>query len=218
MHIGVLKYDYVSEWEPVPRVDAVVLTSPRAATALNECTKWDELLPPNARRLPWFCMGPATRTAIEKLGIRGVNVASGSATGLAEEIGRQGIGRIVFFAGEPHRTELTQILNRHGISVEKRIVYRSRENLKIDMTELDSPDWAVFFSPRGVEIVSGALGPDWSTVRIAAIGLTTAAAVQQQNWNLVAVAEYPDPESLLSAIELAQRAGRRPVTELSFES
>jgi len=217
MHIGVLRYDYVCEWEPVPRVDAVVLTSPRAAAALNACTDWSRLLPPNARRLPWFSMGPATRSAIEQLGIRGMSDASGSTMKLAEEIIQRGIKRIAFYAGEPHRTELTGMLERVGISVEKRIVYRSRENLKIDMTDLDSPDWAVFFSPRGVEIVSSAQGPDWRSLCIAAIGPTTAIAVQRQCWNLAAVAEHPDPISLLNAIQDAERTGGRSIAELTSE-
>ncbi len=206
MHVPVLRYEYESDWDVVPRVDAVVLTSSRAAAALHACADPNRLLPPGARRLPWFCMGPATRSAIEKLGIRGVNVASGSATKLAEEIIRQGIERIAFFAGEPHRTELTEILDRAGISVEKRIVYRSLPDLTLDLKNLDSPDWAVFFSPRGVEIVSGVPGPDWRSVRIATIGPTTATAVQKQRWNLSAVAGKPDAESLFSSIISVVRA------------
>lgn len=220
LHVPVLRYENVSDWEPVPRVDAVVLTSPRAAAALHACDDRNRLFPPNARRIPWFSMGPATCSAIEKLGIRGVNVVSGSATKLAEEIIRQGIERIAFFAGEPHRTELTQIVEHAGISVEKRIVYRSLKNLTIDMLDLDTPNWAVFFSPRGVEVVSGAPGPDWRTVQIAAIGRTTASAVRKRNWNLAAVAEQPDAESLIAAIQSAQctqSVGSQPIVELTSE-
>ncbi|WP_243663896.1 uroporphyrinogen-III synthase, partial [Rhodothermus marinus] len=66
----------------------------------------------------------------------------------------------------------------------------------------EAPDWVVFFSPSGLE-AARRLPIAREQVRVAAIGPTTAAALQQEGWEVAAVARTPTPEGLLAALQEA---------------
>jgi uroporphyrinogen-III synthase len=61
------------------------------------------------------------------------------------------------------------------------------------------PDWLVFFSPSGVEAVRKN-GVDAGGYRLAAIGDTTAAAIDDAGYTAAAVADAPEPEAVVAAI------------------
>jgi uroporphyrinogen-III synthase len=200
-HIGVLRFEYLTEWEPVPDADALVLTSRRAVEALSRVPDLAGRLPDGAMKAPWYAIGPSTVASLKRLGVSVRNSRAHTASELARTILEKGHRRVVFFAGDPHRFELPVALERAGVTVSTRTVYRSRPALEESLEELETPDWAVFFSPRGVQIVADTPGPDWDDVKIAAIGPTTADAVEKAGWNLSAKAAAPDAASLVSAIQ-----------------
>lgn len=194
--IPVLSTEILAPPESVPSVDAVVVTSARAAAAVGDWKKVEEL-----KRLPWFAIGKATRAAVESLGITTRQPAHGSADSLAEIILDAGVERVLFLAGDPHRPELPARLRRNGVALNIAIVYRTHEK-SIDLPDnVEPPDWAVFFSPRGVRIVAEQASLDWDEIRKAAIGPTTAEALRDVGWEPSAIAGSPTPESLLRAIQ-----------------
>lgn len=193
--IPVLSTEFLKPAESVPSVEAVVITSARAAEAVADWNTLDDL-----RSLPWFAVGKATRSTLENLGITCGSPAPGSANALADAIVESGVDRVLFLAGEPHRPELPNRLRRNGVDLEIVTVYRTHAR-SVDLPDDGGlPDWAVFFSPRGVRIVAEQTALDWDGVAKAAIGPTTAEALTEIGWEPDAIAESPTPESLLRAI------------------
>ena len=68
----------------------------------------------------------------------------------------------------------------------------------------DPPQWLVFFSPSGVEAVAPAIKACvGGTLKVAAIGGTTAAALKANGVAVAAVALKPSAEGLTAAITAA---------------
>ena len=203
-HIPVLRFRFESTWEPLPSVHALILTSRRAAEAVASLPDRDRLLPPNWREIPWYAIGPSSAAAAKEIGAPVDDRPAHTAAELARIILRSDYAHVAFLAGEPHREDLPEMLHRAGVDLETRIVYRTEPALTRSLDdaldgpdgELSWPDCAVFFSPRGVEIVSSVPGPDWKSVCVAAIGPTTADAVMRRRWNLVVTSPKPEPREL----------------------
>lgn len=198
--VQVLRFEFEEAWDPVPEVDAIIVTSRRAADSIISKAHPDALLPPSWREIPWYVMGPSTAERVQQLGISVAGSGARTSNDLAEKIIRMSHPRVAFMAGDPHRPELPQILVKAGAAVEVRIVYRAVPSLTEALNSYDAPDFAAFFSPRGVEIAAGVDGPDWRKIGITAIGPTTAAAVRNMGWNLIAVSDGADPQSLLQSL------------------
>jgi len=143
------------------------------------------------------------------------------AASLAKTIIDSGARHVLYLAGDPHRPELPELLSEGGIDVQIRTLYRTIpvvpsdwnvpnvQNAPVLLNALSArpgpdtielPDWVCFFSPRGVATVFESQDIDWSGVKIAAIGPTTAEALRVQGIVPDAVAPRPEPESLVEAI------------------
>ncbi len=142
------------------------------------------------------------------------------ASNLAKCIVASGARDVLYLAGEPHRPELPGLLSEAGINVQIRTLYHTiplvpavlaamiaenapgqpGRNTPPETTSNELPDWVAFFSPRGVATVLGSQDVEWSGVKIAAIGPTTAHELRRQGVVPDAVAPGPKPESLLEAI------------------
>lgn len=196
----VLRFDFEETWESVPDVDAITITSRRAAESIMSNSNPDALLPPSWRDLPWYVLGPSTAERVQELGVSVTGSLARTSKDLADLIVRMNHARVAFMTGDPHRPEVPQILAKAGVSVHVRTVYRAVPSLTEALNSSDAPDFAAFFSPRGVEIVADVDGPDWRKIGIAAIGPTTATAVRNMGWNLIAVSDSADPRSLLRSL------------------
>lgn len=73
-----------------------------------------------------------------------------------------------------------------------------------DLRAARDADWLVFFSPSGVQSVLDLEEIDVSERRCAAIGPTTAAALQERGIDPAAVADEPAPQALVRAIGRAK--------------
>ena len=199
--VPVLSTEYLDNMPPFPaEVDAVVVTSRRSVEAL---ARWPEKVTELLQIFPsatWFAVGPATAEALSNLGINVDLKETGHASALAASVIESGVGRVLFLAGEPHRPELSGVLKSNGISVNILTLYRSYPVVPFELSRKPRADWAVFFSPRGTETALRVPGMDWSVIRKAAIGRTTADTLRSLGWSPDAVAEYPDPDSLIRAI------------------
>lgn len=196
--IPVLRTEFVQLPDTVPSVDAVVVTSARAVEAIKG---WEHV--GDLKKLPWFAIGPATRFALGEFGIAAEHEAPGSADFLAKIILDADVQRVLFLAGDPHRDELPAKLRQSGVTIEIQVVYRTHPRSLGLLEDAETPDWAVFFSPRGVSIVAEQTTDNWHLVAKAALGPTTAQAMHSIDWEPDAVAVSPTPEALLTAILMA---------------
>ena len=73
----------------------------------------------------------------------------------------------------------------------------------MDLAARPVPAWLVVFSPSGWAAVQPAIDV-WAGVRIAAIGQTTAAAIEGAGQAVAAIADAPTPEALRTALVEAQ--------------
>lgn len=196
--IPVLDTEFVELPDEIPPVDAVVVTSSRAVESISS---WKRL--PDLKELTWFTIGPATRAALKDLGIRCKHKSPGTADLLAKVIASSGVQRVLFLAGDPHRDTLKRLLRKSGVSVETRIVYRTLDHPPALPDADDAPDWAVFFSPRGVSVVDAHTSIDWQSVDKVAIGPVTAEAMEACGWEPASIARTPTPEGVLRAVRTA---------------
>lgn len=181
------------------RYAGLIVTSPRAVDALDEVLCW---LPQQVSRWearPAYAVGPRTADELRTLGFEPQGEESGDAEGLAAYVARCTFDRpLLFLSGNRRLDTLPTLLDRLGIAIEELCVYETR--LRADLDLGDEPaGWIVFFSPSGVEAFVGAdlQAPD---AGFAAIGPTTAAAVDDAGLSVAAVAETPSPDALVEAI------------------
>jgi len=196
--IPVLQTQFVELPDKIPPADAVVVTSSRAVQAIESWKRLGEL-----KKLTWFAIGPATRDALETLGITCKHDSPGTADSLARVIAATGVRRVLFLAGAPHRDTLKRVLRSKRVAVETRIVYRTLHRTPDLPAGDETPDWAVFFSPRGVSVVEEHMTVDLQSVAKVAIGPVTAEAMEACGWEPSAVAQSPTPEGVLKAVREA---------------
>jgi uroporphyrinogen-III synthase len=181
--------------------DGIVVTSPRAVDALADAISW---LP--SENMLWhakavFAVGPRTAEAAREIGFEPVGEDSGSAENLAAFISRRHLARpLLFLSGDRRRGTLPDVLKEAGIGVEEVCVYRTVPRTDLDLRTSGKPDWAVFFSPSGLEAVESARGLDLHAISIAAIGETTAEALREAGYHVRATAARPTPSALITAM------------------
>lgn len=189
-------------WPGPGTFDAVAVTSPRAVAAVAG------RVPEGYRRLPWYAVGPGTAAELEHIGLS-ATAGDGPATGaaLGERLVADGRTRVLFLAGNPRRPDLERTLRSAGATVETLEVYRS--SVVVEDWAPIREDWAIFFSPRGVEALAtpGALDP--ARTRVGAIGPTTAGSLRERGFRVSAEADTPTPEALLAGL-LASSVRNRP--------
>ncbi len=177
------------------RYGGLVLTSPRAAEAVRRAGE----LPEAWRERPAFAVGPATGEAARALGLEATGEGAGTAAALAAVIGAEPPTKpLLFLAGDRRRDDLPEALDAARIPFEEVTVYRTLL-LPVRLPE-PAPEWTAFFSPSGVEAALASAGFPWNSLRTAAIGPTTAAALRAAGHPPEAVAAHPTPEALAAAV------------------
>lgn len=181
------------------RYAGLVLTSPRAAEALAHHPRHL----PSWRGRPVFAVGPATAQALRRLGLDPVGAEAGCAEALAERVAASrdpaDARPFLFLAGARRLDVLPDALQRAGVAFEEVTVYAS-DPVPAVLPPGPPPAWAVFFSPSGVEAALATAGFPWNSLRTAAIGPTTAAALARIGRPPDAVAAAPRPDALAEAL------------------
>jgi len=176
----------------------LIFTSPRAVEAVRRLGSLLEAW----RRRPVYVVGPRTAAAAQELGLQPRGETAGSGRELARLIlqALRPERPLLFLCGARRRDELPTLLREEGLPLEELVVYDTRPS--VPELPAEAPDWVVFFSPSGLE-AARRLPIAREQVRVAAIGPTTAAALQQEGWEVAAVARTPTPEGLLAALQEA---------------
>lgn len=184
--------------------DGLICTSPRAVRALREAFAEPVVDAGAWQAKTAYAVGPRTAEGLRDLGFEPVGEESGSAAALASVIANK---KLLFLCGNRRRDTLPDALNEAGIPFEELVVYETHTRTDITLPEGRKGDWLAFFSPSGIEAIRAASGVDPSLYRKAAIGPTTAAALEKQGWPAEAVAASPTPAALVQAIQHEESMG-----------
>jgi uroporphyrinogen-III synthase len=178
----------------------LIVTSPRAVEVLADVLRWlpSETAAWHAR--PIFAVGPRTAEELRSIGFSPEGEGSGSADMLADHIVAQSfVAPLLFLCGDRRRDVLPERLGSADVAFEEICIYRTLLDAP-DLTAESAPDWAVFFSPSGVEVLDSNLMAAWAPTRFAAMGETTAEALRTSGVEVAVVAASPEPAALAAAI------------------
>ena len=194
--------------EPVAAAKAIVVfTSMNAVDAIADAM---DILP------DWkiYCIGRQTRTLVEKyFGKASIAGTAETAGLLASRIVEDGVrGKLYFFCGDRRRDELPGKLRAHGIDVDERVVYETRELTGVINRNYDG---ILFFSPSAVSSFFRSNNIDTSTI-LFAIGKTTAEEINKHSNNQVYISEHAGKEQLLEEAIACFRPGSKPDRDGSY--
>lgn len=188
---------------------AVVVTSPRGATALR-----DAGVIPSA---PVWCAGPRSAEPLAPLGWPleigdGGDPSRGAAQALVERmLGARVHGPVLLVTGDPHRPELPARLADAGIAVDTAVVYRTRPVADVELVAaLSRADLLLLGSPA-LATALARQGDDALLPLYVALGASTAEAGRGAGLPVVEVADEPAPSAVADAV-------RRAARHLSFAS
>ncbi|HMB91519.1 MAG TPA: uroporphyrinogen-III synthase [Rhodothermales bacterium] len=181
----------------------LICTSPRSVAALTQVWANDIARQTAWSEKPVFVVGPRTAAAVHDLGLTAVGADSGNAAALAEIICQRTFSLpLLFLSGNRRRDALSDQLTAGGTPFQEICVYETHLRTDLPLDTLPALDWLAFFSPSGVEAVQQC-DFDASTIPKAAIGPTTAQAIEAAGWTVDALAQQPAPEALAAAIKHA---------------
>lgn len=214
VHVPVLDFMFVNQqalesklsWET--GVGGLIITSPRAATALAHVCHQDAASMAFCKQVDIVCTGKRTAAALTEIGVTPMVSSEADARGVARHvIAMQPKKRWLFLSGNLRRPELPALLTEAGLPFSELEVYQTLPQTGIALDKLNTPDWVGFFSPSGVNIVRQTWPGGWEAVKKAAIGATTAKAIRAAGWQVDAVAATPEAVALRLAIEHAMHPG-----------
>jgi uroporphyrinogen-III synthase len=188
--------------------DALMLTSRHTAMALMSLSdRW--------RKLPVYCVGPATTRIAHQHGFYNTITGRGTATSLVPRLlaTRRSGQRVLHLCGDEVRTNLTPILMRYGITLERLIVYRAAASETLPPTLLHALgnqqlSGAVFYSPRSIAIATQLLKQHGSLPAMASLDAYCLS---------LAVAEEASALGCRS-LHIAEQPSHQAMMELLFES
>ena len=226
---------------------ALVATSPRgAAAAITALTTLASISPPLLRawqERPFYVVGEGSAGVIARstlsLSVRAIggNAERLGAAIVADTTQYTAPARLLVLSGNLRRQELFTVLTAAAVAYDELTVYETRTNSRLreqwqrlaDTAEANT--WVCYFSPSGVAGVrqcveeaandggaGGVRRARWLGLRVAALGQTSATAVQQAGWTLHAIAESPSPTKLLVAIQATEQQQRQQKADTASDS
>lgn len=195
-------------------VQAILATSANGVRAFTRRS--------DVRDLPLFAVGDATAEAARAAGFRRVESAGGDVATLAALVGRRldaGGGELLHVAGSHVAGDLAGRLAQAGFATRRLVLYEARaaERLGAEAAAAvrdGALDGVLFFSPRTAEAFAQharAAGLAGACRRLQAFCLSAAVAEKAAalEWTGISVAECPEQESLIAAIETWRRRLRK---------
>ncbi|KAM6105283.1 uroporphyrinogen-III synthase isoform 2-T2 [Pterocles gutturalis] len=178
--------------------EGLVFTSPRALEAIKICLKenskneaWSKSLKQRWNSKPAYVVGKATASLGEK----------------------RDSSALLFPCGALKREVLPTVLREKGIPLESLTVYQTtqhadlQESLSSYFSQQGIPVSIVFFSPSGVKFclqhIQKLSGDFINNIKFAAIGPTTAEAMEAAGIPVSCTAETPTPQDLAAGIQKA---------------
>ncbi|XP_075574043.1 uroporphyrinogen-III synthase isoform X2 [Pelecanus crispus] len=200
----------------------LVFTSPRALEAIKICLKdnskneaWSKSLKQRWNTKPAYVVGKATASLVEEIGLIPQGEKSGNAEKLAGYIcsKKPNSSALLFPCGALKREVLPTVLREKGIPLESLTVYQTtqhtdlQESLSSYFSQQGIPASIVFFSPSGVKFclqhIQKLSGDFINHIKFAAIGPTTAEAMEAAGIPVSCTAENPTPQDLAAGIQKA---------------
>jgi uroporphyrinogen-III synthase len=154
-----------------------------------------------------YCIGRQTRTLVEKyFGTASIAGTAETAGQLATRILEDGVrGKLYFFCGDRRRDELPGKLREHGIEVDERVVYETKElERNVDRTY----HGILFFSPSAVNSFFRSNKTSEGTV-LFAIGKTTAEEIRKHSKSRIYISDHAGKEQLLDEAVAYFRPGSK---------
>ena len=145
-----------------------------------------------------FCIGHATRQAVEKFFLKNSIVGTAeNAKDLADDLVKKAdVDEVIFFCGDQRRNELSDILKSADIEVNEVIVYQTTA---IPQKIEKKYDGILFFSPSAVKSFFQKNKIDDPTV-LFAIGDTTANELRNHSNNKIIVNREPNKNHLIKNV------------------
>ncbi|XP_061857597.1 uroporphyrinogen-III synthase isoform X2 [Colius striatus] len=204
----------------------LVFTSPRALEAIKICLKekskneaWSKSLKERWNTKPVYVVGKATASLVEEIGLSPQGEKSGNAEKLAEYIcsrEKPNSSALLFPCGALKREVLPTVLREKGVPLESLTVYQTaqhadlQESLSTYFSQQGIPASVVFFSPSGVRFclqhIQKLSGDFNNHIKFAAIGPTTAEALEAAGLRVSCTAASPTPGGLAAGIRAALRS------------
>lgn len=183
------------------RYGGLVATSPRVGWALHRVFDDEGTTHTQWEGRTAYAVGPKTADEFRALSFDVQAEEAGTAAELATEIADTNPQTpLLFLCGNRRMDALPNGLREAGIDFEELVVYETRARTDLSLPPPGEETWLSFFSPSGLEAVQQAeMGP-LDEYRYAAIGPTTASALQETGITVEAVAESPTPEALVDAV------------------
>ncbi|TDH68203.1 hypothetical protein CCR75_008095 [Bremia lactucae] len=222
---NVLTYEYINSEQlcevltHLEQYSGILVTSPRSAIAVTNLVNALEPMQKlhvlkKLRAKPIFSVGAATSRELLPLKVTCKGDNAGSASALSDYLHRCRAlpadcrdKPMMFLCGDKRREILPESFRLRGLPLKELVVYQSCAVKNVTFpAECKVPNWIVFFSPSGIKVVKDMNLP-WESIRKAAIGTVTAAALHEHAlstgkafWNADVVAPKPNPDSLAGAI------------------
>uniref|UniRef100_A0A4W4E7N4 Uroporphyrinogen-III synthase n=1 Tax=Electrophorus electricus TaxID=8005 RepID=A0A4W4E7N4_ELEEL len=216
---------YLQVFQP-EKHGGLIFTSPRAVEAVKMCIENSALREEwNMVKEKWnaksvYVVGKATASLVESLGLN----PQGEHTGTADVLSRLIVERedpkilpLLFPCGTLKREVLPTTLRENGLPLEAVTVYQTVDHpdLEINITHYFSkqgiPASIAFFSPSGVkfclELLKRLVGPQLDQIKFAAIGPTTADALEAEGLRVSCLAEKPTSQHLAKSVVQALNTG-----------
>ncbi len=190
------------------RYGGVVATSPRVGWALHRVFDDEGTTHAQWEGRTAYAVGPKTAEELRELSFEVRGEETGTASELADQIVRsEPDPPLLFLCGNRRRDELPEELRNAGIDFDELVVYETRPRTDLSLPPPGDETWLTFFSPSGLEAIQQAETGPLGDYRCAAIGPTTAAALEDAGIAPAAVAGSPTPEALVDAVLRASEWG-----------
>lgn len=180
----------------------IVATSPRVGWALQRIFD-DE----GTTHTAWegstaYAVGPSTADQLRALSFEVEGEETGSGAELAAFIAEADPETpLLFLCGNRRRDELPDRLEGEGIDFDELTVYETHSRTDLTLPPPGQETWLSFFSPSGLEAALQAeTDGTLEDYHCAAIGPTTAGALEDAELEVEAVAQSPTPEGLVDAV------------------
>jgi uroporphyrinogen-III synthase len=183
------------------RYGGVVATSPRVGGALHRIFDDEGTLHTRWEGRPAYAVGPKTGDELRALSFDVRADDAGTAADLVEQIVEEDPDSpLLFLCGNRRRDDLPDGLREARVAFEELVVYETRARGSLSLPPPKEGTWLAFFSPSGLEAMRRADTASLKEYRCAAIGPTTASALEDDGLTPTAVASSPTPRGLVEAI------------------
>ncbi|XP_065699484.1 uroporphyrinogen-III synthase [Patagioenas fasciata] len=227
--IPVLSFEFVSLESLFEKLShpecygGLIFTSPRALEAIKICLKesskneaWSKSLKQRWNSKPVYVVGKATASLVEEIGLTPKGEQSGNAEKLAEYIcsrEKPNSSPLLFPCGALKREVLPTVLREKGVPLESVTVYQTTQHKDLQgslsryFQQQGVPASIVFFSPSGVKFclqhIQKLSGDFINHIKFAAIGPTTAEALEAAGLPVSCTAQSPTAPHLAAAVQKA---------------